>query len=534
MAAEKRKFKSKFVWVVFVAIFAAGVVTVFLFGGKEGGSDVGVGTSEFFTVRRENLEITVTESGEVKALDSVDIKSKVEGKTTIITIVDEGTYISQEDVNNGKVLVELDSSEIERRLAEREISFLKAEASLAEAREALEIQKNQNESDIKGGEQKLRFALLDFRKYVGEQIASELVEKLAADANSEFEMEEYLEDSRLSAEALGKLKDLSDEITLSESRYERAVDKLDWTKKLFEKQYVAETELKADELEVQSLRIQKEKAEIALELFRQYEFIKEAEKRFSDHQEALRELERIKAKARAKLAQAEAKLASGKASYVVQKKNLEKMQKQFKACTICAPATGQVVYASSMGGRWQRRNRPIGLGETVRQRQKIICIPDPSVMKVEIKVHEMWIDKVEAGQKAEITVAAFGDKTFEGVVLKKAPMADPEEWMNPDLKVYTTDVRIEGRHDFLKTGMTAKVKILMDELEEVLIVPIQTVINQEGKKVCFVAGENGPERREVETGQFNNDFVEIKNGLSEGQMVLLNPPRLFGEESDVE
>ena len=61
------------------------------------------------------------------------------------------------------------------------------------------------------------------------------------------------------------------------------------------------------------------------------------------------------------------------------------------------------------------------------------------------------------------------------------------------------------------------------ELSDVLIVPIQCVINQHGTKVCYVAADGGPERREVETGQFNKDFVEIKSGLSEGEKVLLNP-----------
>ncbi len=147
-------------------------------------------------------------------------------------------------------------------------------------------------------------------------------------------------------------------------------------------------------------------------------------------------------------------------------------------------------------------------------------------MKVEIKVHETWIDKVQPEQQAKITVAAFPDETFTGKVLKKAPLADPEDWINPDHKVYTTDVSIDGTHDSLKTGMTAKVEIMIEELEEVIIVPVQTVISRGGKKFCYVLASQEAEPREVETGGFNNDFVEIKSGLLEGEKVLLNPPRL--------
>ena len=110
-------------------------------------------------------------------------------------------------------------------------------------------------------------------------------------------------------------------------------------------------------------------------------------------------------------------------------------------------------------------------------------------------------------------------------------MADPEEWMNPDLKVYSTDIRIEGTHESLKTGMTAMVEVIIEELKDVISVPIQTVVNIEGKKVCYVASVTGTQQREVETGSFNDDFVEIKSGLSQGEQVLLNPPRMIESEA---
>jgi hypothetical protein len=107
-------------------------------------------------------------------------------------------------------------------------------------------------------------------------------------------------------------------------------------------------------------------------------------------------------------------------------------------------------------------------------------------------------------------------------------MSDQTDFWSPDLKVYTTDVSIDGTYDFLKTGMTGKVEIIVDELKNVISVPIQTVTNIDGRKFCYVATGKSQERREVQTGAFNTDFVEIKSGLAEGEKVLLNPPRLSG------
>jgi HlyD family secretion protein len=495
------------------------------------GADSSVKELRIFTVRRGDLPITVTESGNIKALNSIDIKSEVEGRTTLISIVDEGTVVTPEDVNNKKVLVELDSSDIKERLTQQEITFSNEEASYTEAKESLDIQIKQNDSDIKGGEMKVRFALMDLQKYLGAGVAEKLMsnatnlegeERGTRDEGRETSL---IDDPNLGGGAVQRLRELNDNITLTGSKFEQASDRLMWTQKLYDKKYVAETELKGDQLAMQSSKIQLESAKTALELFRLYEFPKEAEKLLSDYNEAGRELERIEAGARSKLAQAQAKLDSKKATYSLEKERLEKWRKQLEACTIKAPAAGQVVYSSSMMDSWQRRNNPIEIGAEIRERQKIISIPDTSEMKVEIKIHETWVDKVQPGQQAKITIAAFPDKTFTGKVMKKAPLADPEEWLNPDLKVYSTDVSIDGTHEFLKTGMSAKVEIIIEELKNVISIPLQVVVNRNGKKVCYVVASKEPKQREVETGLFNDNFVEIKSGLAEGEKVLLNPPR---------
>ena len=79
-------------------------------------------------------------------------------------------------------------------------------------------------------------------------------------------------------------------------------------------------------------------------------------------------------------------------------------------------------------------------------------------------------------------------------------------------------------------GMSAKVEVLIEQLEDVLIVPIQVVANREGKKVCYVATPQGPKQREVQTGSFNDTYVHIISGLEAGEQVLLIPPKLTESE----
>jgi len=501
------------------------IIAIFLIWKISTGSGNSQTTAATYIVRRGPLTISVTETGAIKARNTFDIKSEVEGQSTIISIVDEGIYISPEDVNDGKVLVELDSSKITEQLSQQEITYAGAKAGYTEAKEGYDIQIKQNESDIKAGQMKIRFGLMDFQKYLGETVAAKLIGNPEEHSDPTNEIASLCEAMELGGQALQKLRELQSYIDLAEERLKRAEDKLDWTQKLHSKEYVARTELEADKLEVKRLGIELEQARTSLELFRQYEFPKEAEKLLSDYQEAKRELQRTEAKARSKAAQAKAKLDSNEAQYKLQKERLEKLQKQLDACVIRASRPGMIVYGSS-GDFWASRNRPIEEGGSVYERQKIISIPDMSEMAVDVKIHEAWVDKIEPNLSTRITVDAFPDKTFTGEVVKVAPLADPQAfWLDTGLKVYTTEVSIEGTDYSLKPGMSAKVEIIIEELSDVISVPVQAVANRDGSKVCYVLDSKDLKPCEVKTGVFNDSFIEIKQGLRENQNVLLAPPR---------
>jgi multidrug efflux pump subunit AcrA (membrane-fusion protein) len=122
-------------------------------------------------------------------------------------------------------------------------------------------------------------------------------------------------------------------------------------------------------------------------------------------------------------------------------------------------------------------------------------------------------------------VDAFPDQPLTGEISKVGVLPDSQNrWMNPDLKVYLTTIIIDGTHDWVKPGMSAKVEILVDHLTDVVYVPVQAVTPVDDRQYCYVMGAFGPNRHEVEIGQFNDEFIEVKKGLKEGDLVLLRPP----------
>tara|TARA_B110000444_G_scaffold16134_1_gene13888 strand:+ start:640 stop:2712 length:2073 start_codon:yes stop_codon:yes gene_type:complete len=133
-----------------------------------------------FEARRGGLDITVLEGGSLEALQSQEIRSRVKGRegVKILSIVEEGYRVTPEDVAAGKILVELDTAQLIDEQLNQEIAVETAEASYIERKAQYEIQLNQNMTDLNDARQDMRFAKLDFQKFLGGNIVSEIVQQL--------------------------------------------------------------------------------------------------------------------------------------------------------------------------------------------------------------------------------------------------------------------------------------------------------------------------------------------------------------------
>ncbi len=534
--AKARKGRRLWVVVLIMAIAAAAVVLAGWMR-KPAAGDLGTGRATF-TARTDELIITVTETGNIKAQQSTDIMCDVGGRgMEIESIVAEGTVITQEDVDSGKILCQLNSSELEDYCSREKTELSQDQASYLQAQEAHLIQLKQNESDIAAAQLAVEFGLLDLQNYLGKAAVEELAAQVADDPNSAIEMSVLLdflaEPNSLGGEALQSLKQYEDDILLADGQFQKYTDVLAGTVKLHDANYASDLDLQSAKLDVDRFRVQTESAEEALNLFKLYGLPKQTKQLLSDYSEAKRELVRTNARTRSSLAQAEVRLESSEARYELQKERVEKLQGEIAACTIRAPSPGIVIYGTSADWE-QRREDPIEVGDQVRRGQKIFSIPNSNLMGVQLRVHEAWVNMVKPGQEAKVTIEAHPDTPFAGKVTSVSPLPDPPRgWLDPGSKVYTTQVTIEGSHDIIKPGMSAKVEILADHLYDVVILPVQVVANRGGRKVCYIdTGGPTPEEREVRTGAFNDIFVEIVSGVEVGENVLLSPPRRIEEETN--
>ena len=651
------------------AIAASVVFLVGLLFSFDGNSNDTLAGSITFQARRGNLDITVLEGGSLEALQSQEIRSRVKGRegVKILSIVEEGYRVTPEDVTAGKILVELDTSQLIDEQLNQEIAVETAEASYIERKAEYEIQLNQNMTDLNDARQGMRFAKLDFEKFLGGNIVSQIVsqleieERLARAEKADFEaaqladslagepapntvsdlataelpfdldsmppqMQErirqaiadnggslpedmlqrmqnfgqggaagrrgrpggdaprptaeagapvarepqtlslraaapasissrtldaepnlLMDDSYMAirdkldftqyadinmledGEAKQQLRSLQDDLQVAQEELLLSQDRIAGQRRLESRGFITPTELEAEELNLNKANNKMEQEETSLKLYIQYTFPKDAEEKLSDYENAVMSYQRQVKENIAEKAQEAARYSSAERKFNLERVKLADVNEQIELATIIAQRPGLVVYGAADQNSMRFRSNSqeaIQEGATVRERQSILTIPDMREMAVKVNIHESAVQRVAVGQLVKVSVDAFPDEQLTGVVIKVAVVADSaNSFMNPDLKVYPTTIKIDGTHDWLRPGMSAEIDILVRSLEDVVYVPIQAVTYFDDERVVYVSNRGRTERREIEVGTFSDSYIEILSGLEAGEEVLLLPPQ---------
>jgi HlyD family secretion protein len=225
---------------------------------------------------------------------------------------------------------------------------------------------------------------------------------------------------------------------------------------------------------------------------------------------------------------AEARWRSEQAACKLEEQRLNRLTTQLEKCVILAPQDGMVIYANEMSsGRGSSSSgAKIEEGAAVRERQSIVRLPDLSQMQVKTLVHESKIEQVAIGQRAQIKLL---DRVFQGQVRLVGNQPEPGSFFSSNVKEYAAYVRIEGEVQQVRPGQTAEVEILIADKRDVISVPVQAVVELGRKAYCWIRTPHGPERRPVVVGLSSSERIEIKDGLAEGDDVLLNPRAVLTE-----
>jgi HlyD family secretion protein len=127
---------------------------------------------------------------------------------------------------------------------------------------------------------------------------------------------------------------------------------------------------------------------------------------------------------------------------------------------------------------------------------------------------------MEAGQEADIILDAYYLEDLKGSILEVSPVPTNIG----GVVSYKVTVEIQSQDNIkLLPGLSASLTITTSEIEDILYIPIEAVCEEDGQQCVDILLEDGSsEKRQVETGIFNYDFIEIKSGLSEGDIIVIS------------
>lgn len=460
-----------------------------------GGDRSTTNSAELFQAALTSFDIAVNASGELEAAKQTEIRSQLEEPAAIVFIVPEGSRVSK-----GDLLIELASESIQNEIIEETLRVEQARNDLIAAENALEIQKNTNDSAMRSAKLKLELAEIEYEKWVK-----------GDDEKRRQELALNIETS---------LKD-----------FERAQEKYERSQNLFANQFLSRDELKQDEITALRAEAAITKARLEQQVYEEYERPKQIKTLESDIEQARAELERTERGNASNLASRNADLVNRQRSLRIREDRLAKEEDQLLKTKMFAPQDGLVVYATSLGERrgmmMMGGNGPLDIGYTVRPNEQLIILPDTSGMVASVRVHESLAGRIRPGQTAGVKIDAAQGRVFQGKVSSISILAETGGWRDPNLREYTVKIALETTPEeakLLKPAMRAEADIVLGNVNESLAVPIQAVFNDGPTRFVYVPSGGQFKKVPVLVGQRSNTYAQILAGIDPGVSVLLREP----------
>lgn len=489
----------------------------------------------YATVSRGELLRSISATGQVVALTSVDVKSKAGGKVVKL-LVDEGSV-----VHKGDLIAIIDPSDTQAIVDQSSADLQSANARAEQAEKSLQLQILTSRTDVQNARAALEAAKVRYQRSQLESKRQPTLTQASIDQAQAAYDAALAEQDRTQRVTVPQMRrDAQGALSQAASQRDTAINEQRRQEQLLEKGYVSGASL-------DRARSAAETAKTAYETAKQRMATLEDEVRA-----ALRAQEKAVAKTRAALDEARANssqndisrtnvaeaanavrlaqvdlqkaldnqmqaevrrsdVLQAKAATVRNRVSLQNAQVQLQSTTVVAPRDGVVTQ------KYLEEGTIIPPGtSTFAQGTSLVQISDVTQLFVECAVDEADVSNVKVGQKVRIVADAYRGQTFSGEVTRVNPAA------KTDNNVTSVKVRVRvlgGAKVQILPGMNATCEFLTLDRKGVLLVPTQA-LKDDGTVRVKGKDPKKPESRKVEIGETGNDSVEIKSGLKEGDEVV--------------
>lgn len=151
----------------------------------------------------------------------------------------------------------------------------------------------------------------------------------------------------------------------------------------------------------------------------------------------------------------------------------------------------------------------------------LMTVANLETLLVQTHVNQVDVARLKVDQPVKLKAESLRDVAMNGKISFIAPVAT----VKANVKGFDIEATIDNPSARLRPGMTVSLTIPIARADAAVAVPISAVFRGDGnQKVVYVRGHSGPEKREVRVGVTNFDYAEIKDGLEEGEIVMLIEP----------
>ena len=520
-----------------IILLALGVLFVLGLGGwaltrGSGAQEITYRTAE---VERQDLRETVSATGIVQPLTTVDIKSRAGGEVKQLA-VEVGTIVKP-----GDLIARIDPTDSQTAYNQAESDVSAAQARVGQARDTLALQRLTVASAIVEAEAAVQAARSRLRQAQRQAQAQPTLTQAA--------IRQAQAGLRRAEQNLNQLRRAGDPQARSEARtalasaeasLKNAEVNLRRQQQLLDKGFVSEATVDAarTERDVALANAQAARTRAQTIGASQNAQLAAAEAQVNEARENLRtaQTQRVQdeirrgdvANARAALAQAESTLGAARANAAQiniragdietaraqiarSEAQFQNAQVQLNSTTIRAPRAGVVLQ------KYVEQGTIITSGQSFNSEgTSIVQLGDLSRVFVDAAVDEADIARVAVGQNVTVTLDAYPDEEFQGRVRR----IDPRGTTDQNVTTIKTQVEILKPDKRLRPGLNSECEFIVAEKKNAIVVPSRAVKDQRGKKTVEVLVGGKPQAREVRTGLETNDQVEIVSGLEEGEKVV--------------
>lgn len=171
--------------------------------------------------------------------------------------------------------------------------------------------------------------------------------------------------------------------------------------------------------------------------------------------------------------------------------------------------------------------RMVKVGNTVNTQDPVFVVTAMNPLVATLHVPERELARLAAGQVASVGVDALAGRRFDGRIARISPVVDATTG------TFRVTVEVDAAGGQLKPGMFGRVQIVHDTRTNTMLVPVSAVLAEDARTSVFVVSEGTATRRDVQVGYRNNGSVEILDGLTAGELVVVTGQASLRSDSKV-